>query len=197
MSATELVVRRRMSAAQQERRDRILAVAREMAAGGGYDAVVMRDVAERSGVALGTLYRYFASKDHLLAEVLVAWGGQLEEGLRRAPVRGEVRDRITEVLHRAAQTVERDPVLAAAVTQALLSRDPAVTDVQGSFTTMMRRWLDIAVGDDELRNRDRVVEVFEHVFFSTMIGLVNGRREPGEIGEQLDHAAALLLDERA
>jgi TetR/AcrR family transcriptional regulator, cholesterol catabolism regulator len=197
MSATELVVRRRLSAAQQERRDRILAVARELAAAGGYDAVVMRDVAERSGVALGTLYRYFASKDHLLAEVLVAWGGQLEEGLRRSPVQGSVRERIIDVLQRAARTVERDPVLAAAVTQALLSRDPAVTDVQGSFTTMMRRWLDIAIGDDELPERDRVVEVFEHVFFSTMIGLVNGRREPGEIAEQLDHAASLLLDERA
>ena len=197
MSATEVVVRRRLNAAQQERRERILAVARELASTGGYDAVVMRDVAERSSVALGTLYRYFASKDHLLAEVLVAWGGQLEEGLRRAPVRGEVRARITEVLHRAAQTVESDPVLAAAVTQALLSRDPAVTDVQESFTTMMRRWLDIAIGDDEVPERERVTEVLEHVFFSTMIGLVNGRREPDEIGEQLDHAAALLLDERA
>ncbi|HUF85039.1 MAG TPA: TetR family transcriptional regulator, partial [Acidimicrobiia bacterium] len=196
-SATELVVRRRMSAAQQVRRDRILAVARELAAGGGYDAVVMRDVAERSGVALGTLYRYFASKDHLLAEVLVAWGGQLEQGLRRSPAKGEVRARITDMLQRAARTVEREPVLAAAVTQALLSRDPAVTDVQASFTTMMRRWLDIAIGDDDLPDRDRVVEVFEHVFFSTMIGLVNGRRDPAEIGEQLDHAAALLLDERA
>ena len=59
---------------------------------------------------------------------------------------------------------------------------------------MMRRWLDIAIGDDELPERDRVVEVFEHVFFSTMIGLVNGRREPGEIAEQLDHAASLLLN---
>ena len=88
MSATELVVRRRLSAAQQERRDRILAVARELAAAGGYDAVVMRDVAERSGVALGTLYRYFASKDHLLAEVLVAWGGQLEEGSTPLPGAG-------------------------------------------------------------------------------------------------------------
>lgn len=197
MTAGELVVRRRLTAPQQERRDRILAVARELAAGGGYDAVVMRDVAERSGVALGTLYRYFASKDHLLAEVLVAWGGELEDGLRRSPARGELRERITSVLERAGRTVQREPVLAAAVTQALLSRDPAVTDVQASFTTMMRRWLDIAIGDDDLPDRERIVEVLEHVFFSTMIGLVNGRRDPAEVGEQVDRAARLLLDERA
>jgi AcrR family transcriptional regulator len=197
VTAGELVVRRRLTAPQQERRDRILTVARELAASGGYDAVVMRDVAEQSGVALGTLYRYFASKDHLLAEVLVAWGGDLEDGLRRSPAQGELRQRITSVLERAGRTVQREPVLAAAVTQALLSRDPAVTDVQASFTTMMRRWLDIAIGDDDLPDRERIVEVLEHVFFSTMIGLVNGRREPAEVGEQVDRAARLLLDERA
>jgi AcrR family transcriptional regulator len=197
VTAGELVVRRRLTAPQQERRGRILTVARELAASGGYEAVVMRDVAERSGVALGTLYRYFASKDHLLAEVLVAWGGDLEDGLRRSPAQGELRQRITSVLERAGRTVQREPVLAAAVTQALLSRDPAVTDVQASFTTMMRRWLDIAIGDDDLPDRERIVEVLEHVFFSTMIGLVNGRREPAEVGEQVDRAARLLLDERA
>ncbi|MGQ0804176.1 MAG: TetR/AcrR family transcriptional regulator, partial [Actinomycetota bacterium] len=197
MTAGELVVRRRLTAPQQERRDRILTVARQLAAGGGYDAVVMRDVAERSGVALGTLYRYFASKDHLLAEVLVAWGGDLEDGLRRSPAQGELRERIASVLERAGRTVQQEPVLAAAVTQALLSRDPAVTDVQASFTTMMRRWLDIAIGDDDLPDRERIVEVLEHVFFSTMIGLVNGRRDPAEVGEQVDRAARLLLDERA
>jgi TetR/AcrR family transcriptional regulator, cholesterol catabolism regulator len=193
----ELVVRRRLTAPQQRRRDRILAVARDLARAGGYDAVVMRDVAERSDVALGTLYRYFASKDHLLAEVLVVWGGELEDGLRRSPPRGELRERIGAVLERAGRTVQQEPVLAAAVTQALLSRDPAVTDVQASFTTMMRRWLDIAIGDDDLPDRERIVEVLEHVFFSTMIGLVNGRRDPAEIGEQVDRAARLLLDERA
>jgi AcrR family transcriptional regulator len=196
MTAGELVVRRLLTAPQQERRDRILIVARDLARTGGYDAVVMRDVAERSGVALGTLYRYFASKDHLLAEVLVAWGGDLEESLRRSPAQGALRERITAVLERAGRTVQQEPVLAAAVTQALLSRDPAVTDLQASFTTMMRRWLDIAIGGDDLPDRERIVEVLEHVFFSTMIGLVNGRRDPAEVGEQVDRAARLLLDER-
>jgi AcrR family transcriptional regulator len=196
VTASEMVVRRRLTAPQQERRVRILAAARDLARQGGYEAVVMRDVAELAGVALGTVYRYFASKDHLLAEVLVGWGGELEAGLRRSPPQGELRDRITAVLERAGRTVEQEPVLAAAVTQALLSPDPAVSDVESGFTTMMRRWLDIAIGDDDLPQREQVVEILEHVFFSTMIGLVNGRRAPTEIGEQVDRAARLLLDQR-
>ncbi|TML66926.1 MAG: helix-turn-helix transcriptional regulator, partial [Actinobacteria bacterium] len=53
---------------QAARRDRVLDAALVLAAEGGYDAVQMRDVATRAQVALGTIYRYFASKDHLLAE---------------------------------------------------------------------------------------------------------------------------------
>src|ERR687883_441125 len=56
--------------AQRARRRRILAAAAELATEGGFDAVQMREVAERADVALGTLYRYFPSKIHLLVNVL-------------------------------------------------------------------------------------------------------------------------------
>jgi AcrR family transcriptional regulator len=59
-----------LSAAQRERRRRILDATVALAAKGGYDAVQMRTVAERAEVALGTLYRYFPSKVHLLVAAL-------------------------------------------------------------------------------------------------------------------------------
>src|SRR5262249_57103235 len=52
---------------QAARRARVLDAALALATEGGYDAVQMRDVASRAQVALGTIYRYFSSKDHLLA----------------------------------------------------------------------------------------------------------------------------------
>src|ERR1035438_6487256 len=54
------------SAAQRDRRKRILDATLALASKGGYEAVQMRTVAERANVALGTLYRYFPSKTHLL-----------------------------------------------------------------------------------------------------------------------------------
>ena len=60
------------SAAQRERRKRILDATLALASKGGYDAVQMRAVAERADVALGTLYRYFPSKIHLLVGALIA-----------------------------------------------------------------------------------------------------------------------------
>src|SRR3954468_1409112 len=53
---------RSIPASQLARRERILEAAMELAAEGGYDAVQMREVAERADVALGTLYRYFPSR---------------------------------------------------------------------------------------------------------------------------------------
>ncbi len=54
------------SAAQRERRKRILDAAIALASKGGFEQMQMRAVAERADVALGTLYRYFPSKIHLL-----------------------------------------------------------------------------------------------------------------------------------
>ena len=56
-----------MTTSQRERRDRVIDAAMQLAAEGGYDAVQMRDVATKADVALGTVYRYFGSKDPLLA----------------------------------------------------------------------------------------------------------------------------------
>src|SRR5437763_13219260 len=70
--------------AQRARRRRILQAAAELATEGGFDAVQMREVAERADVALGTLYRYFPSKIHLLVSVLADEMEELHDRLKAA-----------------------------------------------------------------------------------------------------------------
>ena len=77
------------SAAQRERRKRILDATLALASKGGYDAVQMRTVAERADVALGTLYRYFPSKIHLLVSALVLEFERTQEKLDRRPIPGD------------------------------------------------------------------------------------------------------------
>jgi AcrR family transcriptional regulator len=50
-------------------RERIVTAALELIAEGGYVAAQVAAVAERAGVAVGTVYRYFPSKSDLFAEV--------------------------------------------------------------------------------------------------------------------------------
>jgi AcrR family transcriptional regulator len=59
----------RTEARRAETRRRIVTAARELIAEGGYVAAQIAVVAERAGVAVGTVYRHFPSKSDLFAEV--------------------------------------------------------------------------------------------------------------------------------
>jgi AcrR family transcriptional regulator len=50
-------------------RERLLAAARELTESGGYSSASVLAIAERAGVASGTVYRHFASKEELFLEV--------------------------------------------------------------------------------------------------------------------------------
>ena len=59
----------RTEARRAETRTRITTGARELIAEGGYVAAPVAAVADRAGVAVGTVYRHFPSKSDLFAEV--------------------------------------------------------------------------------------------------------------------------------
>src|SRR5437764_12910422 len=67
------------------RKQRLIAAAVALATEGGYDAVQMRDVAARAEVALGTLYRHYASKDQLLLAAMAQQATTLRERLVQRP----------------------------------------------------------------------------------------------------------------
>jgi AcrR family transcriptional regulator len=189
-----LTLRRALSARQRARRQRIVDAATRLAAEGGYDAVMMKDVAARAGVALGTVYRYFASKDHLLAESLVGWGRALGARLRQSPPRGAApAERVAQVFRRMARGVEEQPELGVALTRALLSCDPSALANRSGLSEMMREWIELALDEAPVRDREAVVAVLEHVCFSCMISFVQGHRTPREVGDELERAARLLL----
>ncbi len=76
---TDNVVRR-MAA----RHAAILKAAREAAVDGGMDAVQIVPVAERAGIATGTMYRYFPSKTDLVGALLQSMRDQELTAMRRA-----------------------------------------------------------------------------------------------------------------
>src|ERR1700693_3457090 len=109
------------SAAQRDRRKRILGCRLALASKGGYDAVQMRTVAERADVALGTLYRYFPSKIHLLVSALTLEFERTQEKLDRRPTPGATPyDRMLHVLSRVTRTMQREPLLTEAMTRAFM-----------------------------------------------------------------------------
>jgi AcrR family transcriptional regulator len=193
-SRTTLLIPTVLSDEQVGRRDQVVAAATELAEAGGYDAVVMKAVADRSGVALATIYRWFASKDHLLTEVLLVWGAQLSASLTADPPRdGDAADRVAAALGRVIDVAGSRLRLASAVVEAVLSVERGSLDAQGDFHRLMTSWIDAALGPDEVVEREAVTEVLEHVCFSTIIAFASGRQEASDAKAQLASAARLLL----
>lgn len=189
-----LTLRRRLSPGQVERRARVLETAATLAERGGYETVAMKDVAEGSHVALATIYRWFVSKDHLLAEVLLNWMAEIGAGLAaEPPVTATAAERVADVMARIGDAISSRPRLAAALTQALLSFDAGVWDSEVDFHTAMADWIDTAIGDAIVAERATIIEVLEHVCFSSLISIARGRDTPAAVGHRLALTARLLL----
>jgi TetR/AcrR family transcriptional regulator, cholesterol catabolism regulator len=189
----EAVVRQ-LTRAQQARRERVIDAALALGMEGGYEAVQMRDVAARADVAMGTVYRYFTSKDHLLAATLVSWVEQLEQRLAEQPARGaEPADRVLNVLGRALRAMGRQPRLVGAVFVSLSSPDPAAVACQQQITEVMERIITRAIGQPappDLSDRARMIG---HVWYSALVGWVSGWSPMERVYEELTVATQLLL----
>jgi TetR/AcrR family transcriptional regulator, cholesterol catabolism regulator len=185
-----------LTTSQAARRERVLAAALELGAAGGYEAVQMRDVAQRAGVALGTIYRYFSSKDALLAAAMVLWMEDLERRVgRRAPTGSTTAERVVDVLHRATSTMERQPALAEAVITALTSEDADAGLASASTTGVMTRVMLQAFPDDvDPEVEAAIAKVLGHVWFSCLVAWKNGVGDLAWVADELATAAHLLCD---
>src|SRR3954452_22430705 len=91
-----------LARSQAARRRRVLDATLRLASEGGFDAVQMRDVAAAADVALGTVYRYFSSKERLLLEAMAEQQADLRAHLHSHPPPGDTAaERVSNVLRRA------------------------------------------------------------------------------------------------
>ncbi|MGH2859431.1 MAG: TetR family transcriptional regulator, partial [Solirubrobacteraceae bacterium] len=75
----------RREASKRATRAAIEQAARELFAQRGFDAVTVREIAERAGVTERTFYRYFPSKHELVADDARAWAQVLRAAIRDRP----------------------------------------------------------------------------------------------------------------
>ena len=183
------------SAAQRERRKRILDATLTLASKGGYEAVQMREVADRADVALGTLYRYFPSKIHLLVSALASEFERTNERLARRPVPADTpADRIIYVLHKVTRSMQREPLLTEAMTRAFMFADPSAAAEVNAVARLMEQMLTDAMHEGEPTADERAIaRVIGDVWLSNLVAWVTRRASAGDVSRQLELAARLLL----
>jgi TetR/AcrR family transcriptional regulator, cholesterol catabolism regulator len=187
------------SNAQRERRRRILDATIALADEGGFDAVQMRAVADDADVALGTLYRYFPSKIHLLVTALGRQFDRAEEQSRGRPVPGDTpHERVMHVLGVTTRALQKQPQLTEALTRAFMFADASVADeihhVGMKLTSLITHAIE---GTDEVREPTEedtaIVRVIGDVWLSALMGWVTGRTPAEDVGKSMDVAVRLLL----
>lgn len=104
------------TAAAAGTRERLLIAAQELIEAGGYGAASVIAIAERAGVAAGTLYRHFASKEELFVEVFRSVCAREERAMRAAAMTmssdAPAAERLQTVLASFAERALRNPRLA-------------------------------------------------------------------------------------
>ncbi|QES41366.1 TetR family transcriptional regulator [Streptomyces venezuelae] len=180
---------------QEARRRRILHASAQLASRGGFDAVQMREVAEAAGVALGTLYRYFPSKVHLLVATMQDQLQHMHTTIRKRPPAGETpAERVAETLMRAFRALQREPHLADAMVRALTFADRSVSPEVDTVSRLTTAIILDAMGLAETPTAQQLsaVRVIEHTWHSALITWLSGRASIAQVKIDIETVCRLI-----
>src|SRR6476469_71277 len=185
-------------AAQRDRRKRILDATISLASKGGFEAVQMRAVAEKADVALGTLYRYFPSKIHLLVSGLARALEQGQERTERGSLPGDTAyDRMLFVLGRITRAMQRDPNLTEAMTRAFMFADASAAAEVDAVAKQIERMFTHALHEGDPTEEDRALaRVIGDVWLSNLVAWVTRRSSASDVAERLELTVRLLLNHK-
>jgi AcrR family transcriptional regulator len=182
-------------ASQRARRERILDAAMELASDGGWDAVQMREVADRADVALGTLYRYFPSKVHLLVSVLGRTFESLHESAK-VDRTGTPQERVYRVVAVMTRYLARHRRLSGAMIRALMTAGAETArDVEGVGDQLVG-FIAAAThepGEPPTERDTLVAHVIGKVWLTDVVTLLSGRMTVSQVLEDLEATIALVM----
>jgi len=180
--------RRRLTPRQVAVVERLVEAAAEEARQAGYESTTVRAAARRAGVAPATAYTYFASKDHLLAEVL--WRRmEALPSVQLAPGATPL-ERVSAELRVFGLFMADDPLLAAACTTALLGSGPEVRAVRLRFGAEVDARLARALGE---AHDAAVLQGLDLAYSGAMLWAGMGHLAFAEVPRVLSELAARLI----
>lgn len=188
----------------EERALRIIETTIDLAEQGGFEAVRLRDVAAHAGVAMGTLYRRFHSKEDLLVAALEQETRAMADRVFDRPPKGETpSERVVGFFVMATRGNLRRPNLTRAMFRASAAGEPALAQKVGIFHDLMLRMVVGALrgvpipasGTADMDERERLLgEVLNQIWFAVMINWSSGRETQASINERMRASVELILD---
>lgn len=176
------------------RREVILDSAAAIAIDGGYDAVKMRAVADGAGIAVGTLYRYFPSKPHVLVAVLTRAFERLGAERDWADTGVSPRQRVGHLNARLHEEWRSKPSLTEAVTRAFVFADASATAEVDHAAAVIEHLLGVAIaGGEPNPQQHRLAAVILDIWLASLIAWVRHGTSAAAVADRLDRSIALIL----
>jgi AcrR family transcriptional regulator len=196
----------RLAANQLKRMRRIVDAAVELAEQGGFDAVRLRDVAERSDVALGTLYKYFRSKEDILLFALNEEVERLEDAMAsRGPASGSPYERVVEFFRRSTRALARRQQLARAMIRAMAAGEAETVMKLAALQLRIARLVTATLRGEApdfdapldqppgSATEQAIAQVLMNVWFSSLVGWAAGLHPERVVTEHVRIGASLIL----
>ncbi len=161
-----------------------------------YGDIQVKDIADRAHVALGTLYRYFASKDHVMAVALSTWSAGFADAASTARIGATAAQDVKEVYARAARAFEREPLVYGALVQVQASQDAHARECFTAFATRQTTAFGAALPDLPPDTRNDVVNVMSAVLSEGLRGCHVGSHSHAELRRRIDRAADLVAPQK-
>ena len=181
-----------LSGRQLARRERVVGAAIDLMLLRDYGEVQMKDAAAAGDVALGTMYRYFMSKDHLFAEALLRWseGFPAEAAMPRS-VRAV--DRLKIAFRRAVRAFERYPSVHSYILALQMTTDPVAADIYARWSRLQNGAWATYLSKVPPGRRDDIVDVMGAVLDTNLRDWLLGKQPISAVYSKLDRTADLLL----
>lgn len=181
---------------QRERRERIVRTAVRFLAEQEYERIQVKDVAAEAQVALGTLYRYFSSKDHLFAAALHAWSEGFGRHVAEHPPQGTAAARVKFVFRRAARAFERQPQVYGVLLALRATTDSQARMLVGTFNQQQTQAFGVVLPRLASSRRAGVVSVMSAVLDANLREWHFGHKPMEAVYAAIDEAADLMLGRR-
>jgi AcrR family transcriptional regulator len=181
--------RQGLNARQAETVDRLLVAGLEAVREVGHESLTIRAVAARAGVSSATAYTYFASKQHLFAELF--W--RRLSAVTPARGRGSVTTRVQRAIRDLTARINEEPALADAVTPALLGSDPDVERLRLRIGAQLLAWIETALADDDQPANAAVLEALLLAFSGALLQAGMGLMTYDQMATRLETTVAVIL----
>jgi AcrR family transcriptional regulator len=170
----------------------------ELAREGGYDAIQLRPISDRTGISTDTIYRYFGSRDELISAAVTQWLDREYLDPAVTWLEGDTPAERLLAFYRHVWTVwERNPNMLETFVRAALAEGNREDGLAARTVQALVPLTADALRDVEPSYRADLLMIVEHVTHSAMTFVVRGHLPIEDVYPQLERTVRRLAQHPA